>query len=61
MLTQFIELEKLKNDGSLIEKSATKLAKSPNDLRTSKRSHKIMGLLDKIGRKFKPAAKKQRD
>lgn len=60
MLTQFIEIEKLKNNGSLIEKSATKLAKSLNDLGTSKRSHKIIGLLDKIGRKSIPTTKKQR-
>ena len=53
------ELEKLKNNGSLIEKSATKLAKSLNDLGTSKRSHKIKGLLDKIGRKSILTTKKQ--
>ena len=55
------EFEKLKDDGSLIEKSATKLSKSLNDLGASKRSHKIKGFLDKIGRKSIPTTKKQQD
>ncbi len=53
------EIDKLKNNGSLIEKSANKLSKSLSDLGASKRSHKFKTFLDKLNRKSEPTTKKQ--
>lgn len=55
------EIEKLENTGSAIKKTATEYYKSINDLGKSMRSNKIKGFLDKLGKKSKPAAKKDQE
>ena len=55
------EIEKLKDTGSLIEKGATKISKSLNELGASTKSPKIKSFLDNLKRKSKTSTKKQKD